>query len=104
MTAADLAERIGGPSVTGATPKLVRAFNLAVEQVDLALVDAFRPMSDATYTECVLSVGYAAWDRTKSSAGTKQTTVMEGQYPVRAPADLLASIRPLLAKHVLGFA
>lgn len=99
VTVAELGVRIGKPAVD-----VQSSFALAVERVDTALESAFRPMPDATYKECVLSVGYAAWDRKKSSAGSKQTTVMEGQQIVRAPADPLASIRPILALYVLGFA
>lgn len=100
VTRAQLAERIG----TTDSDKVQHAFDTAVSEVDAALEGAFRPMPDATYTECVLSVGYAVWDRQKSSAGSKQTTVMQGQTPVRNPADMLASIRPVLARYVLGFA
>jgi len=99
VTKAMLATRIGT-----SVDKVDHAFDLAVEKVDEALEGAFRRMPDHTYAECVLSVGYAVWDRSKSSAGSKQTTVMEGQIPVRAPRDPLASIRPLLVNYVLGFA
>lgn len=100
VTREDLANRIGTPD----SDKLDHAFDLAVEKLDEVLADAFRPMPDETYAECILSIGYAAWDRKKSSAGSKQTTVMEGQQVVRAPADLLASVRPILVNYVLGFA
>lgn len=99
VTKAHLATRIGTT-----VDKVDHAFDLAVELVDEALEKAFRPMGDKTYTECILSVGYAVWDRSKSSAGSKQTTVMEGQVPVRSPRDPLASIRSILANYVLGFA
>lgn len=102
VTKADLANRIGG---TAATPDTVtEQFNLAVEMLDQNLEKAFRPMPDATYKECVLSIGYALWDRKKSSSGTKQQTTMEGQVPVRSPRDPLASVRSILADYVLGFA
>lgn len=99
VTKAQLADRIGT-----SVDKVDHAFDLAVEKLDEALEDAFRPMPDHTYAECVLSIGYAVWDRKKSSAGSKQTTTMEGQIAVRAPRDPLASIRPLLANYVLTFA
>lgn len=101
VTKADLAKRIGG---TATAEAVADQFDLAVELLDGKLVDAFRPMPDKTYKECVLSIGYALWDRQKSSSGTRQQTTMEGQVPVRSPRDPLASVRTILADYVLGFA
>lgn len=101
VTKADLAKRIS-PTVTAEA--VTEQFDLAVEMLDGKLVKAFRPMPDKTYKECVLSIGYALWDRKKSSAGTNQQTTMQGQVPVRSPRDPLASVRSILADYVLGFA
>ncbi|WP_311215540.1 hypothetical protein, partial [Aeromicrobium sp. WCS2018Hpa-33] len=74
-TAADLARRA---KKEANDPDVVAAFHAAVELVDEAVVDAWRPVPSYVRRECVLSAGYAILDRTKSSHGVGQLTTVEG--------------------------
>lgn len=65
---------------------------------------AFRPIPEGVADEAILSIGYALWDRRKSSHGAQQVPVMEGQMLVRSPRDPLASVRTILADYVVPVA
>lgn len=101
VTASQVAARIG---LKDDDPRAVALLPRADALVTDALSGRFRDPSEGVRDEMVLSVAFALHDRTKSSHGIAQSTVMEGATPVRAPRDPLASIRTLLAEYVVGLA
>lgn len=82
----------------------IHALATAHELLDEALVDRFREVPEYTFDEMVLSVGYAVYERKKSSDGKRSLTTVEGQTSVQAPRDPLASVRSILANYVVGMA
>lgn len=101
-TVDDLAERVKKPATE---KRVIDAFNTATEMVALAIGQAWRPVPDSIAKECVLSVGYAVYDRSKSSDGRGQPVTVEStNTAVRSPRDPMASIRTILADYVDTFA
>lgn len=105
VDSAALVLRIAGKT-TGHNLDLVKveaALTTAQALVSDVVADAWRPVPEAVLDECVLSAGHACYDRTKSSHGTQQFTVVEGEVPVRTPRDPLTSVYPLLIpRYVRG--
>lgn len=100
VTAEQLRDRVGARDADAVTDALATAEGLMTE----ALTGAFRPMPEVIRDECVLSVGFAVYDRAKSSDGVRQQVTMDGLTPTRSPRDPLASVRSILANYVVGFA
>jgi len=101
VTAEMLRARVGAKEATEA---VTSALATAEALMTTALEKAFRPMPDGIRDECVLSVGYAVYDRAKSSDGIRQQVTMEGTTPIRSPRDPMASVRSILADYVIGLA
>ena len=80
-----------------------RLLGLAVEDLEEALEQAFRPMGPAKLSECILTVAKAYADRRKTP-GNAQTTNPEDAQLRQVPRDPLAGVRPILAGYVVGFA
>jgi hypothetical protein len=100
-TAAQLGTRVGK---TSPNAEVEHALNVAIDMVNTAIEQAFRPVPPYIVQECILSAGHALYDRTKGSGGVAQLTNVEGQPAVRAPRDPKATIRHILSDYVLGFA
>lgn len=101
VTVESLAQRCGA-ALPNKTSEVTHALSVATTLLTEALVGAFREMPEPVRDECILSIGYAVYDRAKSSDGARSGTTMEGQVPVRAPRDPLASVRSILVNYVLG--
>lgn len=99
VTAEQLKNRVGA---SGVTPAVESALATAEALMDEALEGAFREMPEGIRDECVLSVGYAVYDRAKSSDGVRQQVTMDGTTPIRTPRDPMASVRSILAGYVLS--
>lgn len=84
-----------------ATPEVKAAHATAEGMVRQALLDAYRPVLDTDYVECVLRVAYAIYDGSKSSDGVRQQVTVEGQTPTRAPRDPMAGAQPIVNRYVL---
>src|SRR5690606_27702823 len=69
VTAEQVRSRVKAKTVTEAVELALEG---AVGMVELALLDAYRPVLDTDYVECVLRVAYALYDGTKSSDGVRQ--------------------------------
>lgn len=102
VTAETVATRAGLRG-EGAVVEAGRLLELAVVELGEALEGAFRQPPAVVVDEMVLRVAVDAARATRTAGAGAQTTVEDGQQ-VRAPRDPLASVRPRLARYVVGMA
>lgn len=98
IDATKLAARIGTKDQAEAT----RCLAVALDELDRATAEAFRPIPPDTMDELVLSVGQAVFDRRRTASnGGGQLAVDGSQQLPRTPRDPLASVRSILAQYVV---
>lgn len=101
VTAEQLATRCGGKGPDGLA-KATRCLDYATTELERALLNAFRVMPVVTVDECLLSIGQAVWNRTKTpGTGGGQLTIEDGAT-VAVARDPLASVRSILVNYVPG--
>lgn len=100
VTKDDLGKRLGKTGEADAA-EVERCFDLAQVELLDAVRNAWRAVPSEHADECVLRIGQSVWDMRKTSTGQGQTSV-DGPPSPRAPADLLASSRPIIRKYVIG--
>lgn len=103
VTAETVAQRAG--LRRDGQPDLVeagRVLALALVELGEALEGAWRPMPAEVVDECVLRMAVDAARAARTGGTGGQTTQLEDGTQVRAPRDPLASVRPRLARYVVG--
>lgn len=89
----------------GGAPDLVeagRCLALALEELNEALAHRFRDPGELTFDEMVLRVAVDVARATRRTDAGGQSTQLEDGRQVPAPRDPLASVRPRLARYVVG--
>lgn len=81
------------------------ALDAAQGHLEAALVGRFREVPQGVMDDMVRRVARAVFDQGRQqSAGSPNTTQMQGEVAVRAPRDPLNVVAPILANYVVGLA
>lgn len=100
VTAASLAAAWKRPEA-----EALAALQAAIGHLEGATVGAFRPIPQGVMDDMVRRVARAVFDQGRQqSAGSPNTTQVQGQTAVRAPRDPLNVVAPILANYVVGLA
>lgn len=100
VTSGDLGKRIG-KSAPADSAMVARLFEEASTLLEEELVTAWRPMPPEVQDDCVLRIGQALWDASKTSSGAGPQTSADGPALPRSPRDPLASSRTLIGRYVV---
>lgn len=81
------------------------ALDAAVGHLEGATLGAFRAIPQGVMDDMVRRVARAVFDQGRQqSAGSPNTTQMQGEVAVRAPRDPINVVAPILANYVVGLA
>lgn len=104
MTWEDLKEFLDIPATDTVNDVRIQAcWDMAVEQMTLALAAAFRVMPQNTRDQCTLKVGKNIYDSKNTPAGNGQFGTFQGVVPARAPRDPMSEVAPIIARYVVRY-